>query len=98
MQVLVGKTRRLSWVLDRRPGGEHDISEFTKKRLSEDHLDWLHRLLKAKVPVRVIVKETGLPLESVQYVAFVNGYELKETTRVQPSRAASRRRARRGFV
>lgn len=46
-----------------------------KRRAHEDDLDYCHRLLKLKVPMRKIAEKTGLPLSSVQHVQRTNWYE-----------------------
>lgn len=45
------------------------------RRAREDDLDYCHRLLQMKVPMRKIAEKTGLPLSSVQHVQRTNWYE-----------------------
>ena len=69
-----GKTPQRDWLYDRPNGGDIHTYDFLRKRVTEDRLDHLHRLLKHNIPIELISQETGLPIESVEHVIRTNGY------------------------
>jgi hypothetical protein len=50
---------------------------FFRKRPDEDHLDFMHRLIRLNFRAETIAHHTGFPVESIQYVMSRNGFLVK---------------------